>query len=282
MVIEIQDNSEQYTEIHYPGGELQLRLMDDTVAKLQKVANGPYEVDLVARIRSSDDIMRLVLLNNAIHAVDPRLHIHCWLPYLPYARADRKFVNGDCFGIEAFGAVINSLEFDSVLTLDVHSSVAFEKIKRLVNVSPAHYIKKAIVDFGSKYVTQQPLTVLFPDQGAAERYNLPAKIESFSIRPIYAVKNRDPESGKLSGFEVPDITGPTIIVDDICDGGGTFMGIAIKAATKHPMGLYVTHGIFSNTLGQLSTAFKEIYCADSYKKMVDNPGFTQFAVKIPG
>jgi hypothetical protein len=62
MQIELNEFSDDYKVIRYPGGELQVRLMGDALARLKKLAEGPWEVDIIARIRSSEDIIILSLL----------------------------------------------------------------------------------------------------------------------------------------------------------------------------------------------------------------------------
>jgi ribose-phosphate pyrophosphokinase len=99
-------------------------------------------------------------------------------------------------------------------------------------------------------------------------------------------KHRDPETGKFLGFEVPLIKTPkALIVDDICDGGGTFRGIAAKVREQQPgevqMFLYVTHGIFSQGLAGLLCEFGAIYCTDSFplKPGLAHPKLCVFSVE---
>jgi ribose-phosphate pyrophosphokinase len=60
-----------------------------------------------------------------------------------------------------------------------------------------------------------------------------------------------------------------IIIDDICDGGRTFLNIAeeIKKAQPERTGkiyLVVSHGIFSAGFDELSKHLDGIYCSNSY------------------
>ncbi|WP_231102717.1 hypothetical protein, partial [Streptobacillus moniliformis] len=64
---------------------------------------------------------------------------------------------------------------------------------------------------------------------------------------IQATKHRDVESGQL---ELPTVeTEPGkryLIVDDICDGGGKFLGLgAVITAHGSYCDLYTTHGFYS-------------------------------------
>lgn len=55
-----------------------------------------------------------------------------------------------------------------------------------------------------------------------------------------------------------------LIVDDICDGGGTFVGLAkeLRAAGATRVYLYVTHGIFSKRLPL--EGIDHVYTTDSF------------------
>lgn len=259
LVIEEKD----WSFFSYPGGELQLRLNPETVEALLK-----NEIDFVSvlmRIRGPYDVMRLLLLSNAIEGLSPYKRLDLILPYLPYARADRRFVDGDCFGLETFGNLLGSIGPSRVITLDAHSQVANHKVPNLTDCSANQFIARAMILFGGATKSVQ-LNVLFPDKGAAERYNL-----NFGLTKVfYAEKIRNPETGKFEGFTIPEIDNdfPILIVDDICDGGGTFLGIATELAKQNiwreRLGLYVTHGIFSKGFSELGKFFSRIYCTDSF------------------
>lgn len=115
------------------------------------------------------------------------------------------------------------------------------------------------------------MTVLYPDKGAADRYVLPAEIAcntaSIKVTVLKCEKKRDQATGKFLGFTVPEEFpgGPVLIVDDICDGGGTFTGIA-DAIAHHglDLNLYVTHGIFSKGTEELFKRFSRIFSTNSF------------------
>ena len=87
-------------------------------------------------------------------------------------------------------------------------------------------------------------------------------------------KIRDPSTGKITSIECPeeDLTGKTAIVfDDICDGGGTFLGIAKRLdelGAKNKI-LVVTHGIFSKGLDIMFDAYDEIITTNSFPQTDD-------------
>ena len=85
---------------------------------------------------------------------------------------------------------------------------------------------------------------------------------------VECMKERDVKTGALTNFKTTtqDLTNQTcFIIDDICDGGGTFIGTAkmLKEKGAKKVVLIVTHGIFSK--GSHLDFIDEIYTTDSYK-----------------
>ena len=87
---------------------------------------------------------------------------------------------------------------------------------------------------------------------------------------LSASKSRNKATGEFIGFTVPDPrlfeTNAVLIVDDICDGGGTFVGISKTLLDQEfvpRQGLYVTHGIFSKGFENLNTHFEVVYTSNS-------------------
>lgn len=169
-----------------------------------------------------------------------------------------------------------------VVTLDAHSGFAEEYVDMFSNIGPRPIIDHVIdrTDGSAIYGTPVMTTcVLLPDKGAA-RYGYPTNLA--------AEKTRDPQTGKLSGFTVPqkfefDGADNILIIDDICDGGGTFAGIAEtlrKAGINQDLFLYVTHGIFSKGTAQLRQYFKHVYTTDSFR-VASSYGEPDFITVLP-
>jgi ribose-phosphate pyrophosphokinase len=84
------------------------------------------------------------------------------------------------------------------------------------------------------------------------------------------MKERDLRTGALTNFKTTsdNLEGKTcFIVDDICDGGGTFVGTAkmLKEKGAAKVVLIVSHGIFSK--GSTIAEVDEIYTTDSFRKV---------------
>lgn len=248
----------QYDSFCYPAGESQVRLRPDAIKEL----GSANEVRVWATIGSHDWLIELAMLMDAIGRRSEDLKISLILPYLPYARADRRFTDGDCFGLKVFGNTVDMMFANRVVTLDVHSPTAVRQIVGLQNISPLPIMEQICAELGGD------TTILLPDAGAA-RYDF----RSFGVRVRQCEKVRDAATGKLSGFVVPKNinTGRVLVVDDICDGGGTFLGIADELdrvyKTRLKKSLYVTHGIFSQGFEELHKRFDTIHCTDSFPSL---------------
>ncbi len=258
--INMEADSQFYEQFQYPGGEWQIRF------KPKWTDWGDSHIRIVCREMKNDGLMRMALLVSAIRGVRPNCDIDLVLPYLPYARADRKFTAGDCHGLATFGAIVNGLRFSRVFTLDAHSIASEYYIERLADIPAIPLIHRAIGQFAA-HCGAAGMTVLFPDEGARKRYEVEPNIGPMRLQVLNCQKKRDPVTGKLLGFDVPIVkTRDAIIVDDICDGGGTFLGIASKLPDVR-LGLYVTHGIFSQGFEGLKKHFEIIYTTDSFQNV---------------
>ena len=276
-----QDRDVLYKVIKYPAGEIQTRLTEAGLAAAKKADS--YEI--IAN--PIPDIIELAQLNDAL-----RFHKTFWkrelfLPYLPYARADRRFVEGDCHGLNVFGQLINAMGFTTIWSFDVHNPDAVERAfdTGIANMKPdggpidqiLPCIKRMRKDGRIK---RKDFALIVPDKGASTRYDW----EIYHSPLIHCAKLRDPESGKLAGFHVDPI-GKNIeaglIVDDICDGDGTFIGLAEEIRKQRPeikLGLYVSHGIFSKGLEVMYKSFDYVFSSDYsiHSSFVDTPKAEKF------
>jgi ribose-phosphate pyrophosphokinase len=178
------------------------------------------------------------------------------LPFIPGSRQDRINPVGDTlFTAKSVAKMINDRSFDKVVVIDPHSLVAPALIDRCVQVPLDNMWAK----FWQGYTA-----ILAPDLGATKRAENAAK---YMGKPIHhAEKVRDLASGKLIGFSAPTLKKGEhyLIVDDICDGGGTFLGLAGEIEKAEAFAtLFVTHGIFSKGTQDLTGKFKGVYTTDS-------------------
>ena len=168
-----------------------------------------------------------------------------FIPTMPYARQDKHINNSSTFALRTFAKLLNSLEFDYIKAYDVHNIKLTEQlINNFTNLKPDYYVQKLAWEHSD--------IVCYPDEGAVKRYDSGA-------RPYcYGIKTRDLETGYIEGYEFSgDVNGKRVLIlDDLCDGGMTF----IKCTEKLLQGgakevhLYVSHGIFSKGTKRLFDA----------------------------
>ena len=241
----------------FNGGEEQVQI-DTTFAPKGRTAY----IDIYAKLKTSQDVMCLVMLTDAcrhIHNLDDCNRFTLHMPYVPYARQDRVMNSGEAAALKAFVNVIAGLKFDSIIIDDPHSDVATNLLdnatpRLIVNRQDelfAEYMGNAgVVRRNTRICTVghgNPV-IIAPDAGARKKAQKVA--DRYQFRIVEAGKVRDVKDGKITGTTVhDDVTGlPCIIVDDICDGGRTFVPLAaaLKEKGASQVILYVTHGIFSN------------------------------------
>lgn len=191
--------------------------------------------------------------------------------YLMGARMDRAIDTLQPFTLGLVARLLNGAGFSGVRILDVHSDVATRLIRNSKNVLPFTAVKQVLTSLGYPVVVS-------PDNGAYDRvFKITHEIGSW--RPfVQCSKKRDPQTGSLTGFMVLDKSpllgiqtntyNDCLIIDDICDGGGTFVGLAkeLRKAGAKKVSLYVTHGIFSK--GLPLEGIDHVYTTDSYTKPV--------------
>lgn len=170
------------------------------------------------------------------------------LDYLPYGRQDKEVSNDTTFALAPFAKLLNSLNFSMVSILDAHSSRALQLINNSSVYYKTEYLKRLIKD------TLVDL-VVYPDEGALKKY-----VDIYNFPYIHGLKVRNPQTGNIESYMLRtdgDIKGKNVlIVDDICDGGATFVALAkeLKACEVGEINLFVTHGLFTKGLKPLYDA----------------------------
>lgn len=208
---------------------------------------------LLLRPRSSSGLMAALWWVDTLPVVPELI-----LPCVPGARQDRPNPTGDVlFTAKSVAREINLRNFPRVTMLDPHSDVAPALIDRSVVVSAADCF-----GWANDYAA-----VVSPDGGAEKRAGAVAR--RLGVPLIHAWKSRDVKTGRLAGFGVqpaPDglADGALLVVDDLCDGGGTFLGLSSVLDTyKRRLQLYVTHGLFTSGVDKLSACYDRIFTTDS-------------------
>lgn len=247
-------------EIMYRAGGgiygLELRSYPDRMPLLDAPAIWPNT--LLLRPRSLESFFAAMFWVDAVRERG-RSAPHLILPNVPGARQDRLNDSGDfLFTAKSIAQAINARQFPRVTVLDPHSDVVPALIDRCT-VIPATF---DATNFDGS--TQVYDGVISPDAGAEKRAGRIAK--ALGIPLLHAWKTRDVATGSISGFGVEPLRplGYYLVVDDLCDAGGTFIGLAGAIRNYSAVAdLYVTHGLFTKGTASLLSQFSRVYCTDS-------------------
>lgn len=239
----------KYKSFIFSGGEVSVKLAQEYPSF--------KSIILVAFMKNSDDIMLLLNLTDALrrqYGFEIPLHLH--LNYCPYARQDRVCDEGEAFGLKVFANLINNLNFKSVHIIDPHSDVAPALFNNCSSISLDEI-------FSNNYSTEGIDYLVSPDAGANKKVFKVS--QTCRVPMIRADKVRDITNGKIleTIIYADDLTGKRVLIlDDICDGGRTFIELAKQLIDKGAtVDLYVTYGIFSKGKEVLKEAgINNIYC----------------------
>lgn len=252
----------QYESFTFSGGEPHIKI-NPNIDKTKKVT-------ITHRLNSFNDLGLLCLAVDALKRMDIKLE-HLIIPYFPSARQDRVMIKGEPLSVKVYADIINAFNFKKVIVFDAHSEVTPALLNNCEVITNNTFIEKIIKEIGRNVL------LVSPDGGALKKIY---KVSEFlgGVEVIECSKSRDVKTGKLRGFKVyaDDLQGKDcLIVDDICDGGGTFIGLAEELKKKNAGKLYlaVSHGIFSKGFEDLK-CFESIFTTDSFKNL-ENDCLTQ-------
>lgn len=210
-----------------------------------------------------DDLFTIAMWSETVHMSgdeDNPSNSVLIMPYVPGARADR----GVPFGLSIYADFINSLAIDQIIIFDPHSQRTPELLHANDNLTVL-YPKDLFDQKHMRAVLNGYNGIIAPDKGATLRAQAVADVAGLPV--FTATKDRDEKTGQLSNFQIEglDPDGFYLIVDDICDGGGTFLGLVEASGLEGHIDLYVSHGVFSkNALVNLENTFEYVYTTNSY------------------
>jgi len=149
------------------------------------------------------------------------------VPYLAYARQDKRFLPGEAISIQTIGKLLKASGIDELLTVNVHQEKVLEKFE-----IPARNV--SAIGLLANYFKSRGLEGAFalaPDKGASEFAIEASKILGGGYGWLH--KERDRYTGEVKTEEKTlDVSGKdAIIFDDIISTGGTTAN-AVKILKK--------------------------------------------------
>jgi len=232
-------------------------------------------VTITSQLKTFNDFGLLLLSIDALKRMDVET-INIFIPYFPAARQDRVMIPGEPLSVKVYADILNHTNVNQVTVYDAHSEVT-PAVLNNCKVIPNHkFIEEVLEQVGHDTL------LISPDGGALKKiYKVSEFLGGKDV--VECSKSRDVKTGELKGFKVyaDDLQGKDcLIVDDICDGGGTFMGLAEELKNKNAGKLYlaVSHGIFSKGFDHLAKHFTKIFTTDSFQN-IENDSVVQIKLQ---
>ena len=251
------------SELHIDLGKSEEREFENGEHKMRALANvrdrDVYVLSLLcgdATASSNDRLCRLLLFIGALKDAGAARVTAC-LPYLPYARKDRRTKPNDPISTRYVAAMFEAVSTDRVVVLDVHNLAAFENAFRVPTV-PLDTVALFAQHFGTQTGTGE-WVVASPDIGGVKRaQHLRTVLETQLKRPVgSAFMDKQRSAGVVSGETlVGDVVGKRVLIVDDMISTGTTMSRAVAACRKAgatQVHLAATHAVFQPQAQQLFT-----------------------------
>ncbi|GAA4107561.1 ribose-phosphate diphosphokinase [Aquimarina addita] len=237
----------------FNGGEPHIKILEESVGT---------EITITHRLNSFNDVGLLLIATDALLRMDVQL-INVLIPYFPAARQDRIMVAGESLSVKVYTDILNAQNYNQITVFDPHSEVTPALLTNVKTIHNYDFVKQCLGHI------KEEVILISPDGGALKKIY---KVSEYlgGIQVVECSKKRDVKTGKLSGFRVyeDDLQRKhCVIVDDICDGGGTFLGLAtaLKEKNAGKLSLIVSHGIFSKGFEALTTSFDTVFTTNSFR-----------------
>ena len=267
----------EYTIQEFPDGQKNIVIKPDN---LKICAAQDHVVQISSRMKNFEHVGMIICAVSSLRNLGIK-RISLYVPYFLGSRSDRLFEEGgNNFLKQVICPIINSLNFESVTVLDPHSDVLEACLNNFKKQDNFKFVDTVLnnmyPDNTKRMYLHSNCVIVAPDTGATKKiYKLAEKL-NFTGDIITCIKDRD-VNGKIKRFDVVGGHLPEnkdiIIIDDICDGGRTFIETVehikeyLGDTRKGKIYLVVTHGIFSNGFAELSKYFDGIYCTNSYSEL---------------
>lgn len=257
-------NEIDFQSFTFSGGEPHIKIVDNFEVT--------QEVMVTHRLNSFNDLGLLCVAVDALKRMGVK-SISAFIPYFPAARQDRVMISGEPLSVKVYADIINAMQLNKVIVFDAHSEVTPALLNNCTVLPNYQFIQQTLD------LLKEDVLLVSPDGGALKKIY---KVSEFlgGVEVVECSKSRDVKTGKLSGFKVSadNLEGKScLIVDDICDGGGTFIGLAEELQKKNAGKLYlaVSHGIFNKGFEALN-CFEKIFTTNTVKDFQ-----TQRVIQIP-
>src|SRR5437868_3395863 len=200
---------------------------------------GDYVFLVLSTHAPTDNLMELLLMIDAARRASADKVIAV-IPYYGYARQDRKDRPRVAIGSKLVANMLVAAGADRVITMDLHAP----QIQGYFDIPVDHLDSHAVFIPYIENLKLENLTFAAPDVGATNRIREIASY--FNAEMVICDKHRKRANEIASMVVIGDVAGKDIIlIDDICDTGGTLAKAAgllkekgatsVRALCTHPV-----------------------------------------------
>ncbi|MFW5825092.1 MAG: ribose-phosphate diphosphokinase, partial [Marinobacter sp.] len=233
-----------HEERHFEDGEHKVRPLEPVRQRDVYVLHTLFGDD---HFTVNDKLLRLLFFIATLRDAGAR-RVTALVPYLAYARKDRRTKAMDPVTTRYVGQLFEAMGVDCVAALEVHNRAAFDNAFRCrTEHLEAHAL---FVEHLREKLGDRDLVIVSPDSGGAKRADRfrDAWEQITGTRPANAFMEKRRSEGVVSGEAVVgDVSGRTaIIVDDLVAGGTTLLRAARacrKGGATRVCGV-ITHALF--------------------------------------
>lgn len=264
-----------FEERRFEDGEGKLRPLHDPRGHEAVVVAGLHGGLLLS---PHDRLWRLMLLAATLRD-HGAVRVTAVIPYLAYARKDRRTQPFDPLSLRVLAQALESTGVDQLVVLEAHDVSAFENAFRV----PVVHLE-AWHAFGALALAHSqagPLAVASPDPGGAKRaLRWHAALVEHAAHPVaFAMVDKRRSGGLLTGGRLVagEVEGRTVLLlDDIVATGHTLVQAAAalkRAGARQVIGL-AAHGLFTEGAAHVlaDPALDAIVVTDSVPAMRLPPG----------
>jgi len=234
----------EHEERSFEDGEHKIRPLENVRGKDVFVIQSLYDE---AGTSVNDKLLRLLFFIGALKDASAQ-RVTAVLPYLCYARKDRKTKSRDPVTTRYVAQMFEAVRTDRVMTLDVHNLAAFQNAFRCT--TDHLEANKLFVEHFATMTQSEKVVVVSPDVGGVKRAEKfrQALAQRIGREPTSAFLEKYRSAGEVSGEAVVgDIEGRiAVIVDDLISTGGTIARAAQACRQRGAKCVYAaaSHGIF--------------------------------------
>ena len=260
--------SGKLTVNHFADGETLVELNESIRGKMVYLVQSTYKP-------VNEKLMELLVAIDAIKRSSPK-EIVCIIPYFGYARQDRKAKPRQPITARLVADLLEAAGCNRVVTIDLHAAqiqgfFSFPADDMTsIPMMAQYFAKKPGIDLNKTVIVS-------PDHGGTTRARRFAERLDCSLaicdkrRPRPNVCETTNVLGDVDGMDC-------IIVDDMCDTGGSLIGAAKLLKEHGAKDIYVAiaHGIFSKEAIEKieNSIIKEVICTNSIPLSEENQAKT--------